>query len=681
MATTLTPAYPNAEWTAIQLGGVLGLFNGYELPYKYIPDSKEFKRFGMLCPTADCTVAAGTGGTLAAGDYIVTFLEVDAYANQGQGLLSGPPLDSVGQSVTVADNGTITVTFPTGKTNADANEYWVYMTIADGIWDILGRVGTTPITSATYTIDGATEPDFENFPLDQYRNFAPAKSYPAKMRQRLLLWGANEFRTELQFTIGSTTAYVMEGNGLDAGIVGAVVYPDGESRGYLVTAFQKDGSPDSITIQDAFVGSDASQLTSTVSCKICHPSGKLAWSEPDDYENFPAANVRFVELAAGDPETGIGVVNGVGLLFTVRKTFGLSFSVRPDLGDGDITDLSKTIGCVSHRTIQDVGGMLVWLSTSGIAASMGGTPAIISDEIRSEFEDIIREPTGRVRNAFALNWPEMQKYYCFVPDSGDAVGCSKAIVMDYAALPGEPKYRFSLYKFDKEFVSGTVETHTSTVGDSTNYPSYPVLGDSDGYAWTLGTGDADGPPSGTVTGTVASAGSSPEYMTSTGAQFYTTGLGLAGTMVTIRRTSDGETQTILVGDNTSDTLYPDEAFEWVPSAGDTFKIGRIDSYYETGYSALGGDEGTKGLDRLITTHKVETGGDLTFEVYHDFSSTPIDTAQEGTTIDLSTSNGRNSTKLSTPRVFYAKVRWSNDAPEEPWTLKNATLTFRSDEGR
>jgi hypothetical protein len=681
MANLFTPAYPNAEWTSIQAGGVLAMFNGYERPYCYVPESKSVRRFGMLSPTSDCSAVAGTGGSLAAGVYVVTFVEAITYSRQGQGLLSGPPLDSQGQSVTVAENGTIVVTFPLGKINPDANEYWVYLTLPDGIWDTLGRVGTTSSASTTYTIDGATDPDFVNYPLYQYRDAAPSKNYPMKMRQRLLLWGSNEFRIDLQFTVGSTEVFVGNGNNeLDHGIVGAVLYPDGETRGYLVTAFSTD-SPNSLTLQDAFVGTDASQLTSTVSTKICHPSGELCWSEPSDYENFPAANVRYVELSAGDPETGCAVINGIGLLFTVRKTFGCAFSIRPDLGDGSITDLSTTIGCTSHRTIQDIGGMLVWLSLGGFAASTGGAPAIISDEIRSEFEDIIREPTGRVRNAFALNWPEKQRYICFVPDSGDTVGCSKAIVMDYSLMPGEPKYRFSIYKYEHEFVSGYIEIHTSTVGGTTNYPSYPVLGDKDGYTWTFGTGDADGPTSGTVSGTITSASSSPEVMTDTAATFDTDGLGLAGCKVTIVRASDGTEQTKLVGSNTSDTLYPDEEWDWLPSTGDTYSVGRIDSFYETGYSALGGDQGIKGLDRLISTHKVETGGSLTFEVYQDFSATPIATTNEGNTITLSTATGRNSTKLSTRRGYYTKLRWENKAPDQPWTLKNATLVFNSDESR
>jgi len=679
MANLATSSYNNAEWTSIQAGGVLALFNGYELPYKYLPSSKTVKRFGLLCPMEECTAVAGTGGALEAGTYIVTFVEADSEANQGQGLRSGPPLASEGVEVTVGATGTIDITFPAGRRNDDADEYWVYMTINGGAWPTLGRVATVPIDDLTYSIDGTVEPDLEEHPLDPNKREAPAKAYPCKMRQRLLLWGSNEFRTDLALTVGSTEAFVVGGNPLDPGVVGAIVYPDGDGRGYEVTAFNA-GSPNSITLSEEFVGTEASQLTSTISCKICHPSGALVWSEPSDYENFPAANIRYVELSAGDPETGCAVVNSVGLLFTVKKTFGLAFSIRPDLGDGNIADLSTTIGCVSHRTIQDIGGMLIWLSRGGFAASTGGAPAIISDEIQSEFASIIRESSGRVRNAFAVNLPDEQRYLCFVPDDGDTVGCSKCIVMDYMTLPGEPKYRFSIYKFDKEFVSAGVERHVDTTS-TTNYPEYAVLGDKDGFLWSFGIGDADGPDTGTVSGTVTDAASSPEYLTDTNATFDTNGLGLAGIMVTIKRATDGTEQTKLIGANTADTLYPNEAFDWVPVAGDTYQIGRIEAYYETGFNSLGGDAGTKGLHRLITTHKVETTGNLTQKVYADFSETPIDITNEGATIDLSTSTGRSSTLLSTKRCWYAKVRYENDEPNQPFTLKAANLLADIDEPR
>jgi len=362
------------------------------------------------------------------------------------------------------------------------------------------------------------------------------------------------------------------------------------------------------------------------------------------------------------------------MFFTVHKTFGLDFDIFPNLGYGQVGEVSTQLGCISHRTIQDIGGMLVYRCLGGIAATSGGAPRIISDEIYTEFEDLYHETTGRARDSFAINWATKQKYMCFVRKNSDVVGCSKCIVMDYKQLPGEPQFRFSVYNFTKEFTCGRIEQHaiTDSDGNDTN-EEYPILGDKDGYVWTFGTGDADGPTTGTVTGTVTSASSSPEIMTDTNAVFDTSGLGLEGMMLTVRRTSDGEEQTVLIGGNTADSLYPDQAWGWIPSAGDTYRIGGIDAYYTTAWSSLGGDEGKKKLHRIISTYTQESGGTIDLDVYKDFETTPLGLDNEGSTADLSAEEGRTARRLSGVRAHWVKFRWRNTNPNEPFTLKNATL--------
>jgi hypothetical protein len=514
----------------------------------------------------------------------------------------------------------------------------------------------------------------------------PNKAYPMKMKRRLFLWGGEELTVYLQLTVGSAEGFIMSDEAtyadydtLDVGCIGMVVYPDNEPRGYIIEEYNT-GSPHSVTLDTAFVGTSASEPTSVVRCKICRPSGELNWSEPDDYENFPAANYRYVELSAGDPETGCGAINGVGLLFTLHKTFLLSYDTLPNLGWGTVAELSTQIGCLSHRTIQDIGGMLVWLSEAGIAISTGGPPKIVSDEIADEFGTVIREATGRCRSAFALNWAAQKRYLLFVPDVGDSAGCSKCIVMDYRAMPGEPQFRFTIYKFTKEFTCGGIETQsvteTSGSSSSTNYERYPILGDAQGYVWTYGIGDADGPETGTTSGTVDSATSSPSTLTDASAAFYTTNLGMSGMMLTVYRASTGAKQSLVISSNTATVLTLNADWEWLPVAGDTFWIGGINAYYETGWSSLGGEFGTKKLDRLITTYEPQTTGTMDLKVYTDFSSTELSLANEGDTADLSETDGRCSRLLSGRVVQYCKVRYENEMPDEPFNLRSATLIAR-----
>jgi len=271
---------------------------------------------------------------------------------------------------------------------------------------------------------------------------------------------------------------------------------------------------------------------------------------------------------------------------------------------------------------------------------------------------------------------------CFIPIEGDSVGCSRAIVMDYADLPGEPQFRFSIYNFSKEFTCGEIERHTVTSGDTTTFEEFPVLGDPDGYTWSFGIGDADGPSEGTTSGTVTTASTSPTILTDSSASFYTTGLGLAGMIVHVRSATDGTTQTKLIASNTADTLRLDEEWTTIPAAGDTYWIGGIEAYYDTSWSSLGGDWGQKKLHSLITTHQIESQGTVTVKVYTDFSSTPITLTNEGETFDLTRSEGRSYKKLSGRKAFHVKVRYFNEFPDTPFTLRAATLiTSEVDEPR
>ena len=678
MAGMATLSFPNAETTSINAGGVLAILNGKEQPRAYDPAMKDVRSFGLWCPDTELTAAVGTGGSLVAGSYTLTYVEVNTKARSGLGLVSGPPRGSDGVSVDVADGGTITVTLPAGVTNPDADERWVYMTIEDGVWPTLGRVEAVATSVLTVTIDGGENdsagPDFDGYPLDIYRNPAPNKTYSAKINRRLMFWGAQELDTDLSMTVGSTEAFYESGDALDRGCIGMVAYPDGDGRGYLITDWT-DGSPYSITLKDAFVGTEASQATSTIRCKICRPSGELSWSEPDDYENVPAANVRYIELSAADPETGCGVIGGRCLLFSVQKVWALDFDTLPGLGWGRVSELSTDFGCLSHRTIQDIGGALLFLSEAGIGYTAGGQPQIISDEIRPEFETIIREATGRCRAAFAVNWSARQQYLCFVPQDGDSIGCSKCLVVNYATVPGEPKFRFSIYTFEHEFTFGSVERHTATIGDTTSHEKYPVLGDADGYTWSFGSGNADGPESGTVSGTVTDAASSPNYLEDTSAAMYTTGLALAGMYLKVRRQSDGTEQTKRIETNSETRIYPTADWDWLPVAGDTWWVGGIESRYETAWSSLGGHYGRHKLYSVIGTYSPESSGSLSVSVYQDFSSTAVATDNEGTTFDLSESTGRGRIKLSGSTGHYTKVRFHNYLPDQPWTLKDACVVW------
>jgi len=680
MALLRTLLHPDAEFSAVPAGGVLGIFNGRERPVKYEPESQSIKYFGLLGPQSECTVAAGSTvqgspSSTMTGTFIYACVEVDAKAEQGAGLISPVARLSEGVGITVTDE-LVTVTLQDRLTNDEATEVWIYRTVDGDDWPILGRIGKVAAGTATF-VDNNETPDFVNFPLLFLRGTPPNKAYAFKLKRRMFGWSSEPWTTDLSFTVGSDEAIFAGGDEIDESVIGAVVYPPEDDRGYLVTNFLA-GSPGTVVFTPVYSG-PGSPDSNTQECKICRPSGEIVWSEPDEYEDFPAANVRFAELSSSDPESGAASINGRGLFFTVQKTFVLDYDLFPNVGQGTLAEISTSIGCLANRTIHDCNGVLLWLSEGGIAASVGGAPRIISDEIAPEFDKILRDADGRSRKAFAVNWRSKRRYICFYPQAGDETGCSKAIVVDYKQIPGEPQFRFTLYEFDTEMTCGAVERHTVVSGDTTNYLEFPIFGDANGYVWSFGIGDADGPTTGTVSGSVSSSSTSPFTITDSSAAFDTSGIGLAGMIATIRRASDGSEQQRVVVTNTADTLSLALDPEWDVSEGDTYHVGGISAFYETSWSGLGMGDRPKTLDRLSTAFLPEEQGSLTLEFFKNFSSTAESMTNEGTTLDLTTASGHQSKLLSGREVFHTKVKWSNTAPNQPFKLRDALLETEADE--
>jgi hypothetical protein len=674
MAFLRSILYPDAsEFISVECGGVLGIFNGLERPTKYEPESRTMKYFGLLNPLVSILVTpfnAGSPGDLD-GDYVYEYVEADSKANQGQGRPSGPPLDSTGVEVTVA-NGYNVVTLPATARNPETDQFWIYRSLQGGSWPTLGRIATVDVGTTSY-IDTGDTPDFLNYALDVFVDTPPTKPYAFTLHRRLLMWGEEPHEGTFTLTSGSATAIQITGDDLDEGIIGAVLYPEGGDRGYVVTGFTS-GSPDTLTLQDAFVGA-----TQTVDCRLCYPTAELAWSDPDNYESFPAANYRYVARSNGKTPSGAYPIGPMALLFTVPQTFGLTFDINgsPAEDFGIVQLLSNSIGCVSNRTIQDIGDMLLWLAEGGIAASAGGPPQIVSDDIQDFFDTIYKEDTGRVRDAFAINWPVMRRYICFVPTGDDTIGCSTAIVIFYNSMPGEPKFRFGFYDFGIEMTSAALERDDA--GDE-----YILLGDANGMTWQFGVGYADGPESGTLSGVIDSVNTSPASIVDNDAQFDTEGLGLKGMMLTIRRVSDGTEERFLISSNSGTEVYPDGSWGTEPEPADEYWIGGIPSRYRTGWANLGAEDRVKKLDRVGTTFEERNAGEIAILVRRDMNETPIDMeaaldvdGEEGDeNIDMTADDGRSSKKLSSRKAFFVSLEWYNARPNQHWRLRSAFLNYK-----
>lgn len=113
------------------------------------------------------------------------------------------------------------------------------------------------------------------------------------------------------------------------------------------------------------------------------------WSDIDGPEYFPAdSNSQDMESSVGDGVQGMAANNEVFAIFTGRTTTIMS----GDLANNALRFELRTsdVGCLAHQTIQDVRGVLHWLSDKGPMKMAGGSmPTPLGEEVDEETGRII----------------------------------------------------------------------------------------------------------------------------------------------------------------------------------------------------------------------------------------------------------------------------------------------------
>lgn len=103
---------------------------------------------------------------------------------------------------------------------------------------------------------------------------------------------------------------------------------------------------------------------------------KITLSAPNNDTDYTGASGA-IELNIGSKVTGIGIFREQLIIFCESSIHKLAGSTSADFA---IVDISDSIGCLSHDSIQEVGGDLVFLATDGIR-SYAATERIADVEI------------------------------------------------------------------------------------------------------------------------------------------------------------------------------------------------------------------------------------------------------------------------------------------------------------
>lgn len=144
----------------------------------------------------------------------------------------------------------------------------------------------------------------------------------------------------------------------------------------------------------------------------------IFYSEPDEPTNFPVLNSFNVEASSGGSISGVSGSNEALVIF--KKDPESTFTVTGDLVSARIRVdlLSSDIGCISHSSIQDLNGVLFFLSVKGIYSMIGaGIPQLRSRNVNKLLTNTSSAVVRllQLKRGVASHNKENKEYVLFVP--------------------------------------------------------------------------------------------------------------------------------------------------------------------------------------------------------------------------------------------------------------------------
>jgi len=414
--------------SSIQINNAIYFGTGYNELYKY--DGQTFFRAGM--PTPGALAVSVSAGAVTGSNYIhkIQYAQYDAAGNIVEGNLKSSSAVTVAAKqfdltvpqieyttgfntncaiVAGAQVSVTTITVDNGSGGANTFNVGDTAYFFDSISGAYVSRKITARTNLAITIEGAAVTISDNAVISN--------------NLRILIWRSKDS--------GSTPSlFYLVDEIPNNSFVSSVAYADNKLDSALGELLLNPGSDRSLPPKGKYVSQWNGQLF--IGGKIDDPT-ILAWSDIDGPEYFPiATNQIYVEPGNGDIITGIAPNNEV---FTVHGD--ASFTViSGDIGSGQIRveTRARDIGCAAHATIQDLDGILVWLSPRGPVQSSGGQiplplgAAIDPSEsnqasrIDPEFDNDgkVENERLRLKRSVGYNDTSSDKYILFVPaEDGD----------------------------------------------------------------------------------------------------------------------------------------------------------------------------------------------------------------------------------------------------------------------
>lgn len=399
--------FKNASFVNLQ--NILYVATGYDHLHKY--DGQTFYRAGMPKGITPTTVSGGVG-VITNSDlkYILTYIQIDNKGNVVEGIESDP---STGLNFT-NEQTDLTITNILNTTGFNTNCGIVAgaqgpvntITLDDGsggnhtlqIGDtayffdsVSGDYVTRNISGRTtnnITIDGAAVTVTDNVVISNNLRIGIYRNQSAGTTSSLVVELPNN-----SFT--STQAYTdnLADVNLGANYLVPIKQHGLPPKGRYLTVFRNQ----------LIISGDLLNVNT------------VYYSDVDGPEFFPAGdNSVLVETNFGDKVSGLSTNNNSLFIFKEQSIHVLTGDIVNDQIRVDIVS-GGDVGCVSHHTISEVKGKLIFLGEKGVFGLTVGDNE--PEEVSFRVEPIFRDTSTdfNLTKAVSINWFQKDKYVLFLP--------------------------------------------------------------------------------------------------------------------------------------------------------------------------------------------------------------------------------------------------------------------------
>lgn len=664
-----------------QIGHLVIITNGHGPNQVYDTRRNTCQDVGMSSPGAAPTDGGSIAGAL-----------VGAYrwrARWWDSNTKTASLASAELSLTLATEGR-TITFP-GSPPARATHVIIERTVRDGKYFYpVNRDSSSPdgslISAGSYndTLSDDTINVRNSIENNQGR-FQPYQ-WCAANGPRMFFGGGIIHRPTVTLTNASKAVTSTDG-GFTADMVGWNLGRLGDGRTYKIASYTNANRVD---LEENYAGT-----TGTVAVAIAGQLNKVGWSETDSPEYGGSAEIGVVgfsnELLVGDSgrvTAGCGL-GPTGFLYAKESQLHLhSYFVDPKIGigDGRLVQLQTLHGACGAKCMRFIDGSVYGIDYRGIWRWEPGSPkpTEIHGSIAYDFA------VGGFNFSACENWhighdPYHQHVYFFISEGSDTYP-KKAYVwdlerQDWVDRPTFPAGITSTFEMPDATGALRMNVVQEAVGNAPSREFFHGIGTSMGAN-----------PASVLVGTVTAGGAAT--LTAAAASFYNSDQKLKGVAVTLVRAADASEETRIIVDNTDTQLTIDGNWTGAqPVAGDTYRLGPMESKWRTGRIAFGASDRKKEFYELwIWAENKTPCVSLYLNVYYDNSSTPesdwMSRAEDGVTFVANSPNIKIDPTTSGQKRFRIPLMrkdanditlefFSHEAGE-PWEVLDAVLVANVD---